>query len=68
VERVDLLLAVLGAAAATGGRVQGTELGETLLLGRQGGLQGIGQLGVVHGDDPQAGLQLEDLNFSSGEF
>ena len=48
--------------------MQGPQLGQTVLLGREGGFQRIRQLGVVHGDDPEPGLQLEDFDFSSGEF
>src|SRR6266851_6828382 len=47
------------AVGPAGGSVLGTQLRQALLLGRQGGLEGVGKLGVVHGDHPQAGLQLD---------
>src|SRR5947199_2273145 len=48
VQRVHLLLAVL-TVASPGGGVEGPQLREALLFGRQGRLQGVRQLGVVHG-------------------
>src|SRR5260370_1230704 len=51
-----------------GGGVLGAELRQALLLGRQGGLEGVGKLGVVHGDHPQPGLQLDHLHLGSGQF
>src|SRR6266852_2134821 len=47
-----------------GGRVLRAQLGQAFLLGRQGGLEGVGKLGVVHGDDPEASLQLDHLHLS----
>ena len=58
VKRVDLLaVAILaGAAGTTGGRVESAQLRQALLFGRQGGLEGVRQLGIVHGDDSEPGL------------
>ena len=57
-----------GAAGTTGGRVESAQLRQALLFGREGGLEGVRQLGIVHGDDPEPGLQLEDLYFSPCQF
>src|SRR5216684_2931978 len=51
-----------------GGRVLRAQLGQAFLLGRQGGLEGVGKLGVVHGDDPEASFQLDDLHFGPREL
>src|SRR5690348_18483021 len=68
-ERVYLLpVGVLAGLGPPGRGVQGAQLRQALFLGRQGGFQSLGKLGVVHGHDPEPGLQLEDLYFSSGEF
>src|SRR5437867_3661083 len=68
VEGVHLLPVAVLQPAPAGGGVEGAELGQALLLGRQGGLKGVRKLGVVHGDHPEAGFQLQDFDFSSGEF
>src|SRR5207302_10236127 len=57
-----------GAVGATRARVEGAQLRQALLFGRQRGLESLGKLGVVHRDDPEPGLQLQDLNFSPCQF
>src|SRR5712692_294120 len=70
VERVDLLpVAVLAEPGGTaGGGVEGAQLRQALFLGRERGLQGFRQLGVVHRHDPEPCFQLQDFDFSPGEF
>src|SRR5487761_87656 len=51
-----------------GGGVQGPQLQKALLLGHQGRLEGVGKLGVVHGHDPEASFQLDDLHFGPREL
>jgi hypothetical protein len=41
---------------------------QPLLLSQERGLKGVRQLGVVHLNDPQAGFQLQNLDFSTGEL
>src|SRR5690242_1179260 len=68
VERIHLLAVAVLTVAPAGGGVEGAQLGQALLFGRERGLERVGQLGVVHGHDAEARLQLEDLDFCSGEF
>ena len=46
----------------------GAEPGETLALDVERALEGLGELSVVHGHDPQPGLELADFHLSSGQF
>jgi hypothetical protein len=48
--------------------VAGAEPIEALALGRQGSLQSLGKLGIVHRDYAEAGLQLTNLYFGVGQF
>ena len=70
VKGVDLVaVAVLaGGLAPPGGGVEGPQLRQALLFGGEGRLERVRKLGVVHGDDPEPRLELEDLNLSSGQF
>src|SRR2546428_5965022 len=71
VQRQRLLggVTVRGIAVLTaGGGVQSAQLGQALLLGRQGGLEGVGELGVVHRDDAEARLQLDDFHLGPGQL
>src|SRR5579859_1022911 len=79
---VDRDLATLSAVVAvqpvTGGRdlraraaargVKGAQLLQSLLLGRQGDPEGVRQLVVVHGHDPEASLELAHLHLGPGQF
>src|SRR5258708_4361334 len=68
VEGVDVPVFLICGADPAGGGVEGPELLESLLFGRQGGLEGVGKLGVVHGHDPEASFQLDDLHFGPREL
>ena len=70
VKRIRLLVfpVLTHPARPAGGRVESTQLSQALLLGREGGLQGVGKLRVVHGNHPETCFQLEDFDFSSGQF
>src|SRR5437868_7157962 len=49
-------------------RVEGAQFSQALLFGRQGGLESLGKLGVVHRDDAEPRFQLQDLNFGPCQF
>jgi len=48
--------------------VAGAQALEALALGRQGSLQSLGKLGIVHRHYAKAGLQLANLDFGVGQF